>query len=666
MSKPGISNLGAGKALLHTKLNFVLQAFSFCFLVGFVLPVILINSISFYVATPLQRSVALLSLDARLTSQSVVKRWTVTGNDGVKRILVASDQSGQKYDLLNPAQMQSVASPLFSEEGSIGSVFVGSLGFCLMSFFGVLYWIRRYGKKNMESTRLRGALPLVKLPELNRLVRLSGASRYYFAGARLPNFAPMQGIIASGAQGFGKSMALHDLMQQVFNARGRKSVVYDPSGEFYRAYYRPGKDYFFNPALIGSVPWSIFSELKYSYDTDTLANSFLPPNDNHGSGANKFFEDAARALFSVILLRLAQRGVTFTADIASAFLEMPEEEMALLIQKSVASSAVGGDSKTQRQGVISSIAIYLNGIAAVNRGKWSISKFLNDGTDSRLFILGTDDTQAMFAPLYRLMLSIAFDLIAAKQQVVHSDKYWFFLDELPKLGEIRIDERLATLRKYGVCIAAGIQAESQLSTIIGEARTQTVLNVFNNYLQLRVNDADIAKKAAVRLGSMEVNQVNHNQQLGISSWRDGSGLSYSERDKTIVHPSDLMSLGICKGYIKVAGEFPRAAVNYDSWRNREWFGLCRPRMDSFSAVQENPARDPSFVIRKDLPEGVFDTELAGVRADLQKEVAATKEARAEKVISTEIKVGQPSQDLGMLDNRQGLSEDRERKGGFLG
>ena len=102
-------------------------------------------------------------------------------------------------------------------------------------------------------------------------------------------------------------------------------------------------------------------------------------------------------------------------------------------RKSVASSAVGGDSKGQRQGVISSIAIYLDGIAAVQEGTWSIRDFIDSDDDARFFILSTDDTEAMFTPLYRLLLTVSFGLIAAKQEIVHDDKYWYFLDEVAKL-----------------------------------------------------------------------------------------------------------------------------------------------------------------------------------------------------------------------------------------
>lgn len=172
---------------------------------------------------------------------------------------------------------------------------------------------------------------------------------------------------------------------------------------------------------------------------------FYQPKAGVVHGSNAFFEDAARALFRVMLARLAGYGAINTSDMAKAIFEMPDDEMDRLIEKSVASSAVGGDSKGQRQGVISSIAIYLGGIQAVQPGCWSVRDFLEADDDARFFILGTDDTKAMFTPLYRLLLTASFAMIAAKQEIVHEDKYWFFLDAVLTLGDIKLDEGVPLL-----------------------------------------------------------------------------------------------------------------------------------------------------------------------------------------------------------------------------
>ena len=69
-------------------------------------------------------------------------------------------------------------------------------------------------------------------------------------------------------------------------ARSRKCISYDQSNEYFKAHLRTDKDVSFNHSLEGSVPWSIFSELNYTYDVDTLARAFLPLVSGAGLGSS--------------------------------------------------------------------------------------------------------------------------------------------------------------------------------------------------------------------------------------------------------------------------------------------------------------------------------------------------------------------------------------------
>ena len=391
---------------------------------------------------------------------------------------------------------------------------------------------------------------------------------------------------------------------------------------------------FFNPSLQGSVPWSIFSELNYTYDADTLARAFLPPVSGAGSG--EFFRDAARALFSVLLVRLAERGAVNTADLAKAFFEMPTEEMDALIANSIASSSVGGDSKQQRQGVISSIAIYLNGISAVTPGRWSIRDFLNGPEDSRLFIVSTDDTKAMFDPLFRLMLATAFARIASAQQIVHEDRYWFFLDEVHTLGDIRLDEQLATMRKFGVAIVTGTQSESQFITSLGRERAETVMNCLQTSLLLRASEPSMQERIAKRLGRVEVNTVNRNQALAVNEARDGAGLNNLESEKWVVMPSDIGALKKCTGYLKLDGSLPAAWVDYRSWNVGS--RAKPPRRERWAPKQALPPKSPTF----QLVRGAEEKGLADIRAGMAQErlEEGRSAAKAESSLAQQSGVGQ--------------------------
>ena len=619
MSNAAATEAGVGKAVFTTRLSFTVQASFFCTKAGFLPGLILPFAFWAMVVQPHDFDLVKLDLVASVTDSMSHSKWRLRDKDGIRKVVTAITEDGHEAQSLTPQQVRravkSEAAPvdLFWLIAKL-SFFTGLLGYYLT-------WLclRRFGTNSQKHQRIRGSADLVSSNELDRLVRAQKGGAYKLVGVSLPGNAPMTGILAQGAQGSGKSLAIHDLMQQVFRKK-KKCIIYDQSGEFFRAYYRPGKDFFFNPACEGSVPWSIFSELKYSYDADTLAQAFLPPKAGINAGANAFFEDAARALFSVILLRLTQRGAINTSDIAKAFFEMPDEEMDLLIEKSVASSAVGGDSKAQRQGVISSIAIYLNGIASVEHGTWSVREFLDREDDARFFILGTEDTRAMFSPLYRLLLSVSFALIAAKQEIVHDDRYWFWLDEVHTLGDIKLDDQLATLRKFGVCVVSGIQSESQFITSMGKERGETVMNCFNSILMLRVNEPNMMERAAKRLGKVDMQIVNVNQTLAVTEWRDGAGMARNEQEKWLVMPSEIGGLASCTGFLKLVGSFPAARVDYQNWLPKRQGGSCYA--NKFKSIQASPPRNPRFLISRS--PHVAGDPLTNLRAELKSNGPETK------------------------------------------
>lgn len=591
MSKPGMSDAGVGRALFATRIRLSLQAgwmsFKFGALPGFLLPL----AVWLYSVSAMNWDLVRLRVLAAIAGSDGRHLWMLRDEAGVSRPVTVYLADGNPVQWLTGDQvLHVVAQPL---QAALAGFWLAVLTGVLCSAAGsfvVLSVLKRIGAASQKDQRLRGAEELLSVPELNRRVRRDGPVDYRLAQVCLPRQAPMTGILIEGAQGSGKSIAFNDLMCQVF-AKKRKCVIFDHSGEYFRAYFRPGKDVFFNPALAGSVPWSIFAEMRKTYNADTLAQAFLPPKAGVATGANAFFEDAARAVFSAILLRLYEAGAVNTRDIASTILSMPADQMDFLIRNTVASSAIGGDSKTQRQGVISSIAIYLNGLASVQAGSWSVRQFFEADDDARLFLLGTAETKAMFAPLYRLIISVAFSAIAARGEVVYTDRYWFFLDEVKELGDIKLDEALATLRKFGVCIVPGWQSHSQIEEALGDKRAATITNCLNTALILRANDDRAQERAAKRLGKLEMETVGRSQALAVAEWRDGAGLNMNDKEKWLVMPSEIGAVPVCVGWVKLAGDYPATKVDYRHWTKKR-FGYRR--LDEFAPVQPLPPEDPSF------------------------------------------------------------------------
>ncbi|MAF04713.1 type IV secretion system DNA-binding domain-containing protein [Herbaspirillum sp.] len=623
------TDAGVGQASFTTRVKLTIQAVrravQFGVIPCLIVPVFLWASWT----SPRNFDIAKNFVLANFLDESTHRRWLLRNDRGQTSVISVMNADGKIVQALSPSELRTLLQNERAPYDRLIACLWISLAAGLVGYFMIWRYFAKIGKKQQENKRIAGALEKVDAVTLDKLVKSSGPTSYKVVDVSLPNDAPMRGILFSGAQGSGKSLGIHDLMQQVFRKK-RKSIIHDSTGEFYRAYFRPGKDVFFNPALEGSIPFSLFEEMRWTYDANSMAEAFLPKRASGAArGANAFFEDAARAVFTVIIRRLAEFGAQDTRDIARAFLEMPAEEMAILVRNSVASSTIGGDSKQQRQGVLSSVAMYLDGIAAVSPGNWSISKWLEQDDDSRLFIVGTDDTQAMMGAVYRLLLLCAFNAISARGEVVYEDRYWFFLDEARKLGDIQIDRVLAEKRKYGVCVVAGVQSDAQFSEEVGKERAETIMNCFNTIIQYAVNDPDSQERAAKRIGRMEMETTSQNQALAVVEQRDGAGLVINEHEKWSVMPSAFGILNPCEAYLKIPGNFPVAFVNYSSWLPG---GKQQKRLRSFAPIQEAPEKDARFaILRRVLKDGesAFDdviTEAEQVRkTEAEKEQAAKQQ-----------------------------------------
>ena len=602
----GPTDQGIGAAVITTQIGLTVKAFKFAFILA-LLSILLLPVLYLYICSYQDLDLIKINVIAHFARAEQLRPWFVRDAMGVAQQIGGISASGEVLDIMFPDEvLQAVALHNFAynvlKTILLSSPFVG-LGVGWL----VLYSLGSVGRNAKKEKHLGGAMDLVSNSRLSQLVadkdylskipfltkiRASNNPFYQCAGVNIPT--DMVALLALGTPGSGKSVLIKDLMKQVF-LKNRKAVIYDHAGEFYKTYFRQGKDILFSPGLIGSVCWSVFADMKYTFDADSISHSFLPEKPTVGGGDGGFFEKAARVLFSTILERLAILGATNTSDIAKAFLEMTEEEMNRILEKSIASSAVGGDSKGQRQGVISSVAIFLKGLQAIGEGNWAINDWLESDGDARIFIVNTADTKDMFVPVYRMFINMIFKCIDAKAVESHKDKYWFFFDEIHQLGDIKIDSQLETTRKWGCRIVGGIQAKSQMDSNLGRDRAYTVMNCFNSLVILNTSDPTMAKDAAERIGRKEVRTTSQSQALAVEDWRDGAGLNTQEKEKLVVLTGHIIDLPSMMGFIKYKG-FPATKIDFSDWKRSGIFSI--PYVQTFLVVNEIPLRDPKHLIDK--------------------------------------------------------------------
>ncbi|MEI7429252.1 MAG: type IV secretion system DNA-binding domain-containing protein [Betaproteobacteria bacterium] len=465
---------------------------------------------------------------------------------------------------LTPSAMMGVTGELYADKFGYscgGAFLVGAIA----AFFAARYITRfyeGYGKDKSEREHLRGT-SLVTPEELTGLVSAAehGLSPYTLAGVPLPKVALMRNIFAVGAMGIGKSELFFDLAEQVMVKNGRKSIVWDKTGELTRLFYRPEKDVILNPFDKRYPGWNIFSEVATSYGFDQLAHS-LCPDPEKPSANSVFFAEATRTVLASGMQQLWAQGKRTTTEFANALLMSSPAELNELLQGTDASKYVSLEGSDQTAGVYGSLMKAVRFLKYVPNGDFSVTEWVQRDDDSRLFITSHETAHDILLPLVSAYIDIAVRATMGRSKTFE-DRLWIWLDEMDSLGHISIlKTSLTQARKYGVVHVVGLQNVSQLRSIYGQDNAQTLRSNLQNYVVCRVSDEESQEAFSKLLGTAEYDEQREGLSFGVAPSRDGGSLNIDRKETRIVLPSQIKMLPDNTGYMQIAGAYPIAKVTW--------------------------------------------------------------------------------------------------------
>ncbi|MDH6302420.1 type IV secretory pathway TraG/TraD family ATPase VirD4 [Polynucleobacter sphagniphilus] len=381
----------------------------------------------------------------------------------------------------------------------------------------------------------------------------------------------------TGSAGSGKSNELRPLMEQSF-ALGHKSIVYDPSGNFTELYFRPGKDILFGPAnqiitkdgeIIRAVGWSIYKEIDLVTDGKLVASAIVQEAD----GNEKFWADSARKILSNLLVEQRKRGHTATGDLLRMFVEEFKQELISVLSTTQASTLVGDLTTTASMNMMQTVCTALEGLGLVQDGDFSIRNFICDqNSDARVFITGQVAREELM-PLYRVILTLAFNELSLLPEANNEIRCAFFLDEFASLGKLpTISTVLNEMRKYGAMLVCVSQTTSLIRKVYGQDNGKNLLSSFQNLAVYRTQMEEEEKLLAGLLGKQEVIRKNINLTIAVQSNRDGMSENVQQVEQYIVHPSELHLMKIGQCYVRFSGENP---VLIDNSLNGDVIGLAK-------------------------------------------------------------------------------------------
>jgi type IV conjugative transfer system coupling protein TraD len=430
-----------------------------------------------------------------------------------------------------------------------------TIGFiCLVS----MYWWH-YGRGKMTDYRLRGS-SLLKGEELKTLVESrNDTSPYFIADVPMRKSSENLHTLIAGAQGTGKSQQFFALMRQV-RARGKRAIVYDPSGEFTREFYREGKDILMNPLDARSPNWTIWNEIEKDYHFDNMANGLIPDP----AEADPFWAKAGRMVLKDVYKVLGRQGKRTNKDLYNAIAKSNLSEMHSLLAGE--SGATYVDPITERTGMSLKMTVQ-NQLEAFrflhDEGQpFSIRKWIKDESDSWMFITAREELRDAMSPVLSLWIDTAMKAVLSLEPI-HKERLWFFIDELPTLQKLDILKMVLTnTRKYGLCCVIGVQDFSQLYEIYGHDLAKTIISGCQTKLLLRVTDGAAAKLMSELMGQAEVDEKEESLSYGLSASRDGVSVFAKRNLREIVLTSEILTLPDMQGYLVIPGDYPIGQVAY--------------------------------------------------------------------------------------------------------
>jgi len=134
-------------------------------------------------------------------------------------------------------------------------------------------------------------------------------------------------------------------------------------------------------------------------------------------------------------------------------------------------------------------------------------------------------------------------------------------DELPSLQRLPyLPEAFAESRKFGGCLVAGMQSNSQLRNIYGNHAAEAISNLCNTRIFFRDPSFETAQWASRELGESETEEVKENISYSESSMRSGISLSNQRYQKQIISPSEIMHLNDLEAFIRLQGKYPLTKI----------------------------------------------------------------------------------------------------------
>lgn len=333
--------------------------------------------------------------------------------------------------------------------------------------------------------------------------------RVTLAGVPLSREDETMHVAAIGATGSGKSTALRALMSDAM-LRGDRHIVADPEGTAMTLFRKEG-DIILNPFHPDCARWDLLAEIEAPSDYAFLAASLLP---HLGRGDQDQWITYAQQLLAGALETFVTLDLGGADEFAAMMGSGKVEELKALCAGTPASRYFEPGGERMLASILGTLAPaigHLRMIASARGASFSVRRWIREGEGS-LWIPYMANQIAALRGLASCWMNIAIlEMLSLEPSTER--RIWFHVDELDALGRIEgLQDAQARLRKFGGCVAVGLQSFAQVKQVYGEG-AQTIIENCGNLLLLRAGaseDGGTAKLASDLIGDREVERDDIN------------------------------------------------------------------------------------------------------------------------------------------------------------
>ena len=127
----------------------------------------------------------------------------------------------------------------------------------------------------------------------------------------------------------------------------------------------------------------------------------------------------------------------------------------------------------------------------------------------------------------------------------------------------------ADIRKFGGCIAIGIQSISQLEHLYGRDEATAITDLLNTAMYSRSPKQKVADWVSHDLGEQIIEEVRESQSYGPNAIRDGNTISRQRVTRRTVDAGTIMQLEDLEFFVRLVGNHPITRLKLDYVSNRK-------------------------------------------------------------------------------------------------